>query len=96
MKNDLAAYPTGEELAQIAGMSTARYQLAFRKYYGTTPYEYLKELRLNQALILLKNSDYGIATIAAKVGYHNSRPLCKIVQESLWPRPQGIQEPSWN
>ena len=54
MKNDLAAYPTGEELAQIAGMSTARYQLAFRKYYGTTPYEYLKELRLNQALILLK------------------------------------------
>ena len=68
MKNDLAAYPTGEELAQIAGMSTARYQLAFRKYYGTTPYEYLKELRLNQALILLKNSDYGIATIAAKVG----------------------------
>lgn len=38
MKNDLAAYPTGEELAQIAGMSTARYQLAFRKYYGTTPY----------------------------------------------------------
>ena len=40
MKKDLSAYPSGEELAQIAGMSPARYQLAFRKYYGTTPYEY--------------------------------------------------------
>ena len=88
MKNDLAAYPTGEELAQIAGMSTARYQLAFRKYYGTTPYEYLKELRLNQALILLKNSDYGIATIAAKVGYHNSGHFAKLFKKAygLGPR----------
>ena len=88
MKNDLAAYPTGEELAQIAGMSTARYQLAFRKYYGTTPYEYLKELRLNQALILLKNSDYGIATIAAKVGYHNSGHFAKLFKKvyGLGPR----------
>ena len=88
LKNDLAAYPTGEELAQIAGMSTARYQLAFRKYYGTTPYEYLKELRLNQALILLKNSDYGIATIAAKVGYHNSGHFAKLFKKAygLGPR----------
>ena len=78
MKKDLSAYPSGEELAQIAGMSPARYQLAFRKYYGTTPYEYLKEMRLNQALFLLKNSDYGIATIAAKVGYHNSGHFAKL------------------
>lgn len=78
MKKDLAAYPSGEELAQIAGMSPTRYQLAFRKHYGTTPYEYLKEMRLNQALFLLKNSDYGIAVIAAKVGYHNSGHFAKL------------------
>ena len=69
-------------------MSTARYQLAFRKHYGTTPYEYLKELRLNQALLLLKNSDYGIATIAAKVGYHNSGHFAKLFKKAygLGPR----------
>jgi len=82
MKKDLSAYPSGEELAQIAGMSPARYQLAFRKYYGTTPYEYLKEMRLNQALFLLKNSDYGIATIAAKVGYHNSGHFAKLFKNA--------------
>ena len=82
MKKDLSAYPSGEELAQLAGMSPARYQLAFRKYYGTTPYEYLKEMRLNQALLLLKNSDYGIAAIAAKVGYHNSGHFAKLFKRA--------------
>jgi len=88
MKNNLAAYPTGEELAKVAGMSPARYLLAFRKHYSTTPYEYLKEMRLNQALLLLKNSDYGIATIAEKVGYHNSGHFARLFKNAygLGPR----------
>lgn len=88
MRNDLAAYPSGEKLAQIAGMSPTRYQLAFKKHYGTTPYEYLKELRLNQALFLLKNSDYSITEIAAKVGYHTSGYFAKLFKNAygLGPR----------
>lgn len=82
MKNDLAAYPSGEQLARLAGMSPARYQLAFRKYYRTTPYEYLKEMRLNQALFLLGNSDYKIAVIAAKVGYHNSGHFARLFKSA--------------
>jgi AraC-like DNA-binding protein len=82
MKNDLAAYPSGEELAKIANMSPARYHLAFRKHFGTTPYEYLKEMRLNQALLLLKNSDYGISGVAAKVGYHNSGHFAKLFKSA--------------
>lgn len=67
MKKDLSAYPSGEELAQIAGMSPARYQLAFRKYYGTTPYEYLKEMRLNQALFLLKTLIMGLLRLPQRL-----------------------------
>lgn len=92
MKKDLAAYPSGEELAQIAGMSPARYQLAFRKHFGTTPYEYLKEMRLNQALLLLKNSDYGIATIAAKVGYHNSGHFAKLFKSAYGMGPREYRK----
>lgn len=82
MKKDLSAYPSGEQLAHAAGMSPARYQLAFRKYYGTTPYEYLKEMRLNQALILLKSSDHKIAVIAAKVGYHSSGHFARLFKNA--------------
>ena len=39
-------------------------------------------MRLNQALFLLKNSDYGIATIAAKVGYHNSGHFAKLFKNA--------------
>lgn len=78
MKNDLAAYPSGIQLAKIAGMSPARYQLAFRKHYGTTPYEYLKEMRLNYALFLLKNSEYDIRSISEKVGYRHSGHFARL------------------
>ena len=37
MKKDLSAYPSGEELAQIAGMSPARYQLAFGSITALLP-----------------------------------------------------------
>ena len=92
MKKDLAAYPSGEELAKAAGMSPARYQLAFRKHYGTTPYEYLKAMRLNQALLLLKNSDYGIATIAAKVGYHNSGHFARLFKKAYGMGPREYRK----
>lgn len=39
-------------------------------------------MRLNQALFLLKNSDYGIATIAAKVGYHSSGHFAKLFKNA--------------
>ncbi len=92
MKNDLAAYPSGSELAKAAGMSTARFQMAFRKAYGTTPYEYFKEMRLNYALLLLKDSDFNIGTVAAKVGYHNSGHFAKLFKDTYGMGPREYRE----
>lgn len=72
MKSDLSKYPSIKQLAKISNMSTTRFQLAFRKIYGTTVYEYLKTLRMNRALLLLEDSDYSIKSIAKEVGYNNA------------------------
>ncbi|WP_349947087.1 AraC family transcriptional regulator [Lacrimispora sp. BS-2] len=72
MKKDLSAYPSVKELAKAASMSESRYQLAFKQVYGTTVYEYLKALRMNNALLLLRDSDFDIRTIAGMVGYSNA------------------------
>jgi AraC-like DNA-binding protein len=72
MDKKLSEYPSIEDLSKIANMSTTRFQLAFRKIYGTTAYEYLKTLRINHALLLLRNSDYSIQSIAKEVGYNNA------------------------
>lgn len=81
MKKDLSAHPIIPELAKVTGMSQSRFQLAFRKTYGTTPYEYLKEMRMNHALILLHDSDYSIQTIAAKVGYKKAGHFSKLFKK---------------
>lgn len=72
MDKNLSEYPSIKDLSKIANMSTTRFQLAFRKTYGTTAYEYLKTLRMNRSLLLLRDSDYSIQSIAQKVGYKNA------------------------
>lgn len=78
MKNDLSKHIDAFNLSKIALMSPARYQLAFRKYYGVPPYEYLKELRLNKALLLLKNPENNIYNVAEKVGYKHAGHFSKV------------------
>lgn len=82
MKKDLSVHIDGLELSKIALMSPARFQLAFRKYYGVAPYEYLKELRLNRSLLLLKNPELKISDIAEKVGYTHAGHFAKIFKST--------------
>ena len=82
MKNDLSKHIDGFNLSKIALMSPARYQLAFRKYYGVPPYEYLKELRLNKALLLLKNPENNIYVVAEKVGYKHAGHFSKVFKDT--------------
>lgn len=92
MEKDLSAYPAGELLAKTANMSHTRFHLAFRKYYGSTPYEYLKKMRLNAALLLLENSDYEIGTVSAMVGYHNSGHFAKLFKTSYGVTPKRYRQ----
>lgn len=78
MKRDLSAYPSIFQLAQTANMSPSRFQMAFRQIYGTTAYEYLKVMRMNYALLLLRNSDDTIQNVSLKVGYRNARHFSKL------------------
>jgi len=87
MKKNLAAYPSIGDLAQISNMSVSRFQMAFRQTYGTTPYEYLKTLRMNQALLLLKDSSYNIQTTAIRLGYKNAGHFSKLFKNIFGVRP---------
>jgi len=72
MESHLSEYPSIGDLAGIANMSTTRFQMAFRKTYGTTAYGYLKDLRMNRALLLLQDSEYSVQHVAQAVGYGNA------------------------
>lgn len=91
LAKDLAAYPSIGALAQIARMSASRFQLAFRKMYGTTPYGYLKNLRMNQALILLLESDLPVREVAARVGYGNAGHFAGVFKKAYGVGPKGYR-----
>lgn len=58
-------------LADLAHMSRSRFHAFFKAHMGTSPMEYVKQIRLNEACKLLMASDYSIAEIALRVGFCN-------------------------
>jgi AraC-like DNA-binding protein len=61
--------PTHLELAQQLDLSDRTLRRGFRSLFDTTIFGYLTEQRLQQAELLLRNTDRSVADIANHVGY---------------------------
>lgn len=59
------------ELARELGLSPVQFTRRFREQYAVTPAEYVSGLRLNQARILLVETDFTLDDIARRCGYDN-------------------------
>lgn len=57
------------KLARMMNTSPSTLQRAVKKFYGTTPWQLVVKLRIEQARLLLQNSDYPLKVIAARLGY---------------------------
>lgn len=88
MKHNLSSYPSIKEMAKTCGMSISRFQLAFKQVYGSTAYEYFKDMKMNYALFLLQNSDYSIQVVALKVGYTNAGHFAGIFKKTYGMSPK--------
>jgi AraC-like DNA-binding protein len=58
-----------EELARLAGLSVPHFFRRFRKTTGSSPVDWLRRERINQAKHLLSDGDDCIRDIAAELGY---------------------------
>jgi AraC-like DNA-binding protein len=59
-----------EDLASNGCMSKATLQRKLNAFIGKSPMQYIHELRLNQAAIMLQDPNERIIDIASEVGYH--------------------------
>lgn len=57
--------------AQKAGYSTTQFSHLFRQHTGTSPINYLNELRIQRAAELLKNTDHSVKHIAHQLGFED-------------------------
>jgi len=60
---------TIDELAKIGNCSRASLQRKINRFIGRPPLQYIQELRLNQAAIMLQDSQKNITEISLEVGY---------------------------
>ncbi len=58
-----------EEVARVAGMTSATLRQRFLHYVKRHPKEYLIDIRMQEALHLLKSTDSTLEEIAARIGY---------------------------
>ena len=88
--HDKPGHPwTLDELADIAGMSRARFAVNFRETVGTTPLDYLTDWRISIAQNLLKQGQ-PIKTVAAAVGYQSQAALSRVFARRV-----GIAPAQW-
>ena len=58
-----------EELAKQAHMSVSTFHQNFKAVTATSPLQYLKNIRLHKAQLLMVNEGHNASTAAAAVGY---------------------------
>jgi AraC-like DNA-binding protein len=67
------ARPLGvEEMARKAGMSVAAFHHYFKLVTASSPLQYLKRIRLDQARLLMAHDGYNASTAARAVGYESA------------------------
>ncbi|MEZ5713918.1 MAG: AraC family transcriptional regulator [Paracoccaceae bacterium] len=71
LRRDYRSRLSVEDLARTAGMSASSFHEHFKSVTGTTPLQYLKELRLIEARSLLTDQRQSVAQAAFAVGYES-------------------------
>jgi len=85
--HDKPGHPwTLDALADIAGMSRARFAVNFRETVGTTPLDYLTDWRISIAQNLLKQGR-PIKSVAAAVGYQSQAALSRVFAKRVGTAP---------
>lgn len=71
------------DLAASLGLSTVQFSRRFRKMYGVNPSEYLSELRLDKARVLLLENRLTLDEIAAQCGYSNGFYFSRVFSQKM-------------
>ena len=83
---------TLDTLSSIAYTDKFYFIRQFHALTGFTPKEYQNELRLNEALSLLKNTDLSIAAIANEVGFSDARGLIALIKNRKGCSPSQLRK----
>ena len=80
-----------EKIAATAFMSRFHYIRTFKRVYGVSPRQYLKDLRINRSKKLLKEG-IDVAQVCAVVGYDSLPTFCNAFKKATGYSPRTYQK----
>ncbi len=92
MQNHLAAPLTLEMLAEAAGLSKFHFCREFKKATGTTPMNFLRQVRVEAARSLLLSTPWPLKAIAPQVGFADEFQLSRIFRRVTGMSPKQIRK----
>ena len=81
LENDTSRAWDTYKLATLVNLSASRFRHLFKFETGTSPRQYLRELRLKQAEVLLVTTFLSLKEIAEAIGIHSVTHLMKDFKE---------------
>ncbi|MEP4769603.1 MAG: helix-turn-helix transcriptional regulator [Roseibium sp.] len=82
---------TVESLATSVGMSRSAFAQRFTEAYGSGPIELLRDLRIRQAGVLLRDSDLPVKRIARTVGFASRTAFSRMFEKKTGVSPSDFR-----
>lgn len=83
--------PSIGELAGRVGVSASKLKQLFPHICGTTPYAYLRRLRMEKAISLLRQGEMNVTEVAYAVGYDSISHFSKLFYQYHGMRPSRVR-----
>lgn len=91
MEDNLHRAISIEEIARLVRLSRSRLCYLFKAEVGLAPSQYLKKLRMEKALDLVRTSFLDIKEIATKVGYNDSTHFMREFKKAFGSTPSHLR-----
>jgi AraC-like DNA-binding protein len=91
LAENFASPPSLRDLAQEVGMSRTALCTGFRRILGQSVFDYIQDLRMQQALTLLNERDRPIADVAYAVGYNRASSFSVAVHRHFGATPTELR-----
>jgi AraC-like DNA-binding protein len=73
LRKDLSHHWTVEEMAALVGLGTTSFSDKVKSFTGFSPMSYLINIRISEAIKLLKKQDVNVTNIALETGFYSSQ-----------------------
>lgn len=92
IENHIADLKTIPEIAEAVGIEAYRLQDGFKRNYGVTVNDYIKDFRLKRALTMLTSEDKNVSEVVYALGLSSRSYFSKIFKEKYGISPSALRK----